>query len=124
MPGNYGPPPRKVTYSFRDIGEGQWRTTIEIVAPDASVRKVSIRYRRDGQPAQSQGDNVDGDSAALLSPASDVLVMSIAKDGHLGSVRTYSISANGEEMTESAASVDQNGAPFVRVFHFRRVRSS
>jgi hypothetical protein len=37
-------------------------------------------------------------------------------------VRTYAISADGKEMTESAADVNEAGEPFVRNFHFKRVR--
>ncbi len=48
--------------------------------------------------------------------------MSIAKDKHLGSVRTYVVSADGKEMTEAAANVDHAGVPFVRNFHFKRTR--
>jgi hypothetical protein len=40
----------------------------------------------------------------------------------LGSVRVYAVSADGKEMTEAAANVDDKGAPFVRTFHFRRIR--
>ena len=60
--------------------------------------------------------------AAVLTPAPNVLVMGLAKEKHLGSVRTYVVSTDGREMTESAANVDDKGAPFVRTFHFRRVR--
>jgi hypothetical protein len=40
----------------------------------------------------------------------------------LASVRVYAISADGQEMTESAAGANGEGAPFVRNFHFRRIR--
>ena len=67
------------------------------------------------------GDQVDGDTAAFNAPAPNVLVMSLAKDKKLGSVRVYAISVDGNEMTESAASVDSSGSPFVRNFHFKRI---
>ena len=50
------------------------------------------------------------------------LVMTQARDGHPAPVRVYAISADGREMTESAAGVHDSGAPFVRSFHFRRIR--
>ena len=46
LPDTYGPPPKRVTYSFEDVGNGQWLTRIDISAPDASVRHVVLRYRR------------------------------------------------------------------------------
>jgi hypothetical protein len=71
--------------------------------------------------AKSEGDKGEGDSAAFMSPAPNVLVASLAKDKSLESVRTYVIAADGREMTESAADVDNDGVPFVRNFHFKRI---
>lgn len=121
MPVTYGQPPKRVTYAFKDVGSGQWRTTIEITAQDDSVRHMTVQYRRDGQMARGEGDKTEGDSAAVNSPAPDVLVMSLAKDKGLESVRVYAVSADGQDMTESAADVDDAGVPFVRNFHFRRI---
>jgi len=122
MPNSYGPPPKRVTYSFEDLGADRWRTRIDIIAPDGSVRHIAMEYRRDGRMVQAMGDTTDGDSGALSSAAPNVLVLSIAKDKALASVRVYAVSADGKEMTESAAAVDGEGAPFVRNFHFRRIR--
>lgn len=122
MPDSYGPPPKRVTFSFSDAGAGQWRTEIDITAPDDSVRHSAVQYRRDGKMVMGEGDTREADSAAFVSPAPNVLVMGLAKNRSLGAVRTYVISPNGEEMTESAANVDEQGAPFVRNFHFRRIR--
>jgi len=121
MPDTYGPPPKRVTFTFEDVGSGLWRTSVEITARDDSVRHSAIQYRRDGRAVQGEGDSSEADSAALISPAPNVLVMCLAKNGR-ASVRTYVISPDGREMTESAANVDATGAPFVRSFHFRRVR--
>jgi hypothetical protein len=48
--------------------------------------------------------------------------MGIARDKRPASVRTYVISPNGQNMTEAAADVDASGTPFVRLFHYKRVR--
>jgi len=122
MPVTYGTPPKSVTYAFSDIGNGTWQTTIDIVMPDASVRHMEVRYRRDGQAVKGDGDKMEGDSAAVNSPAPNVLVMSLAKAKGLESVRVYAVSADGNEMTESAADVDDDGTPFVRNFRFTRIR--
>jgi hypothetical protein len=122
MPDSYGPPPKRVTFTFSDVGAGQWRTEIDITAPDDSVRHSAIQYRRDGKMAAGEGDLREADSAAFSAPAPNVLVMNLAKNRHQGAVRVYTISADGREMTESAANVDDKGAPFVREFHFKRVR--
>lgn len=122
MPDTYGPPPKRVIYTFEDLGSGKWRTKIDITAPDDSARHMAVQYRRDGKAAPGEGDTSEADSAAVNAPAPNVLVMSLSKNKVLGSVRVYAISADGKEMTESAANVDSTGAPFVRNFHFKRVR--
>ncbi|WP_240610218.1 hypothetical protein [Sphingomonas pokkalii] len=121
MPEKYGPPPKRVRFTFEPVGADQWRTTVDITAPDGSVRHMAVRYRRDGAAAPGEGDLSEADSAAFRSPAPNVLVMGLAKKQMLGSVRVYVVSADGCEMTESAAAVDASGAPFVREFHFKRV---
>ena len=122
MPDTYGPPPKRVVFTFSDVGTGQWRTSVDITAPDDSVRHRAIQDRRDGRAVPSEGEQLEGDSAAVQSPAPNVLVLSIAKDRRFNSVRVYVVSPDGQEMTESAANVDEAGAPFVRNFHFRRIR--
>ncbi|RHW19419.1 hypothetical protein D1610_01415 [Sphingomonas gilva] len=122
MPDTYGPPPKRVTYTFKDVGSGQWLTEVDITARDDSVRHVAIQYRRDGRAVQGQGDVADGESAAVHAPAPNVLVMSLARNKGLESVRAYVISADGKEMTEAAADVNEAGMPFVRNFYFKRLR--
>jgi hypothetical protein len=122
MPANYGPPPKRVTFMFEDIGSGKWRTKVEITAPDDSVRHIAIEYRRDGQAVQGGGDDADADTAAFNSPAPNVLIMGLAKHNRFGGVRVYTISGDGKEMTEAAAGADDKGVPFVRNFHFKRIR--
>jgi hypothetical protein len=120
MPATYGTPPESVTYEFVDLGNGRWETRIHIV-DDGGVRDIAVSYARDGQANASSGYAGEGDTAAVNSPAPNVLVMSLARDKQLESVRTYAVSADGREMTESAADVDDNGVPFVRNFRFTRI---
>lgn len=122
MPATYGTPPKSVTYEFVDLGTGRWETRIHIVDNDHGVRDIAVSYARDGQANRGTGYAGEGDNAAVNSPAPNVLVMSLARDKQLESVRTYAVSANGREMIESAADVDDNGVPFVRNFRFTRIR--
>lgn len=121
MPDSYGPAPKKVIYTFEDVGSDQWRTKIDITASDGGIRHIAVQYRRDGQMVQGEGDSTDGESAAVNAPAPNVLVMSLANNKSLESVRVYAVSADGQEMTESAADVTAEGVPFVRNFHFKRL---
>jgi len=121
MPVTYGAPPKSVTYEFVDLHNGRWETRIHIVDDGHGVRDMAVSYRLDGHANAGTGNNGEGDSAAVNSPAPNVMVMSLAKDKRLESVRVYAISPNGREMTESAADVDDAGVPFVRNFRFTRI---
>ena len=121
MPANYGTPPKKVTFAFDEAADGQWRTTVDITGQDDSVRHMTAEYRPDGHMAKIEGDTAEADSVASMSPAPNVLVVSMVKNKVLDGVRTWVISPDGKELTESAASVDNDGVPFVRNFHFKRV---
>jgi hypothetical protein len=121
MPDTYGPPPKRVTFTFQDVGSDEWRTTVDIIGRDDSGRHIAIQYRRDGRMYRGESYDPEADSAAFKSPDPNILVMSQAKDKALAGVRVYSISPDGNEMTESAANVDSTGAPFVRNFYFKRI---
>lgn len=112
--------PAGVTAEFTDGGQGYWNTTYVITAKDGSTRRMTSRERLDGQAVPIAGDQMDADSVAMTSPASGVLVMGLAKGGNLASVRTYTVSADGREMIESATVVGPNGKPEVRRFRWVR----
>lgn len=121
MPVTYGAAPKSVTYEFVDVGGGRWETRIHIVDDNSEIRDIAVSYRRDGQSNAGTGYKGEGDNAAVNSPAPNVLVMSLAREKQLESVRTYAVSADGQEMVESAADVDDEGVPFVRNFYFTRL---
>lgn len=121
MPVTYGTPPQSVIYAFSDIGGGRWETTIDITMADGDNRHIAVQYQRDGGAYKSEGDKLEGDTAAIGSPGPNVLVMSLSRDKNLESVRVYMVSADGQTMTESAADVDDEGVPFVRNFTFHRI---
>lgn len=122
MPDTYGPPPRRVLFAFQAIGDGKWRTTVDITDRDGSVRHMAMAYRPDGSTAPSEVANDEADSVAILLPVPDVLVMNLGRAKTLGSVRVYTMLPGGDEMIESAAALNGAGQPFVRTFHFKRVR--
>ncbi|MGW8135875.1 hypothetical protein [Sphingomonas zeae] len=121
MPDSYGPPPKRVVYDFQVLASGKWRTTIDITAPNDSVRHMMVEYRPDGTFAPGGGDTSEADSAAIMVPTPNVLVMNLAKNKRLGSVRVYTVSADGKEMIESAAAINPLGKPFVRNFRYKRL---
>jgi len=112
--------PASVTAEFADAGSGEWNTTYVITAKDGSARRLTSHERLDGNAVPIGGDQMDADSVAMTSPAPNVLVMGLSKAGNLGSVRVYTVSADGSEMIESATLVAQDGKPTVRRFRWVR----
>lgn len=112
--------PASVTAEFADAGAGTWNTTYVITAKDGTVRRMTSRERLDGKAVPIAGDQTIADSVAMTSPQPGVLVMGLTKAGSLGSVRIYTVSADGSEMIESATIVDEDGKP--AVLRFRWVR--
>lgn len=122
MPDSYGPPPKRVLFEFQDLRDGRWQTTIDITDRDDSVRHMAVAYRPDGSTAPIAVKNSEADSVAVLLPVPDVLILNLGRAKTLGSVRVYTMLAGGNEMIESAAALNGDGQPFVRTFHFKRVR--
>lgn len=112
--------PASVTAEFADAGAGTWNTTYVITAKDGTVRRMTSRERLDGKAVPIAGDQTIADSVAMTSPLPGVLVMGLTKGGNLGSVRIYTVSADGSEMVESATVVGEDGKP--AVLRFRWVR--
>lgn len=90
---------------------------------EAAIRASEAQsYRPDGTTARSEGETSEADSAAIMTPAPNVLVLNRARAKMPGSVRVFIVSASGNEMIESAAALDAQGEPFVRNFHYTRLR--
>ncbi|MGW8191377.1 hypothetical protein [Sphingomonas hankookensis] len=122
MPDTYGPPPKRVLFEFREIGDGKWRTIVDVYDRDGTVRHMPMAYRPDGRPVPAEVPNGEADAVAVLSPVPDTLVVNLGRAKTLGSVRVYTVLPGGNEMIESAAGLNGDGEPFVRTFHFKRLR--
>ena len=122
MPSTYGSPPKRVVYEFKDIGSGKYRLTVDITGQDDSIRHMAVSYRPDGTTFPSEAGADEADSAAVMTSTRNVLVLNLGRAKMLGSVRVYIVSKDGREMTESAAGITGDGQPFVRNFHYKRLR--
>lgn len=112
--------PASVTVEFADAGDGNWATRYVITAKDGSTRSMASRERLDGTSVPISGDHTEADTVAMISPQSGVLVMGLGKWGKLGSVRVYTVSADGREMIENAPIVGEDGKPLIRRFRWMR----
>lgn len=114
--------PKSVTITFSQSATDKWRTVVDIVAPDGTVRHMAGVYQLGGAAAKIEGDQLEADTATIATPAPNVMVLAMAKDGRPASTRVYTVTPNGQRMTESAVSYDDTGTPIIRTFYFTRIR--
>lgn len=112
--------PKSVTYSFSVAPDGKWATDVEIVNPEgATVRAASVAALN-GVPAEVDSPVVD--IAALSLPQPGVLVMALGNKGAALTTRIYTVSKDGQTMTETGTQFSPEGIPSVQTSYFHRVR--
>lgn len=112
--------PKGVTIAFADQGHDTWRMDVEIVDPAGVVIRMGTDLPVDGTPVTFER-NPEADSAAMRMPSPGVLVLGLGRNGIPASTRVYSVSADGQAMTEVASYIDATRRPFMRVNHFTRM---
>lgn len=113
--------PKSVTITYDEVGGGQWRTNVEVVLPDGKKVQAISTYTPDGTATPVEG-NLEADMAATRLPEPGVMVTALALGGKPGSMRTYTVSADGKTMTETVVYFTHEGVPAMRTNHFNRVR--
>lgn len=113
--------PKSVTMTYSDAGGGKWRTHVEVVLPDGKTVQATSTYVPDGTPVGVEG-NLEADVAATRLPEPGVMVTALALGGVPGSMRTYTVSPNGKQMTETVVFFTRDGKPGMRTNRFNRVR--
>jgi len=111
--------PRSVTIRFGEAGPQRLATTVEVVDPRGAVLRAESTSTLDGSPTPVSG-NLEADTAAFTQPAPGVLVMQLARGGQPASTRIYTVSADGQAMTETVAYFNDAGQPALRANQFRR----
>lgn len=112
--------PKSVLFAFSSAPGGQWRTTVDIVDADGSLRHMASTAALDGTPTKIEGNMSEADTIALSLPQPNVLVMSLARGGAPASTRVYTIAPGGKVMTETATYVGDDGKPLFRINRFER----
>jgi hypothetical protein len=113
--------PKSVTITYSDAGEGKWRTHVEVIGGDGSEHHATSTYTPDGSATPAEG-NLEADMVATRIPEPGVMVTALARGGVPASMRTYSVSADGQTMTETVAYFTSEGVPAMRTNTFHRVR--
>lgn len=113
--------PKSVTITYSDVGGGKWKTNVAVVLPDGKSVKATSIYVPDGSAVPVEG-HFEADTAATRLPEPGVMVTALARGGVPGSMRTYTVSADGQTMTETVVYFKAGGVPAMRTNHFNRVR--
>ncbi|MBQ0961593.1 hypothetical protein KAK06_21820 [Ideonella sp. 4Y11] len=111
--------PRSVMIRFADAGPQRLSTTVEVVDPRGTVLRADSTSTLDGRATPVSG-NLEADTAAFTQPAPGVLVMQLARGGQPASTRIYTVSADGQSMTETVAYFNDAGQPALRANQFQR----
>jgi len=114
--------PKAVTIAFDDAGDGTWRMDVEIVDAAGDAVRMGTDLPTDGSPVAFER-NPEADSAAMRMTSPGAMVLGLGREGIPASTRVYSVSDDGNAMTEVASYLDAAGKPLLRVNHFMRIRA-
>lgn len=112
--------PKSVVLDFRDAGDGRWATQIEILDQNGGRMHAEATLPLDGTPGKVSG-NYWADVSAMKMPAPNVLVVQLVDHGTPSSTRIYSVSEDGNTLTETKAFFSKDGSPILQTNLFNRV---
>lgn len=112
--------PKSVILDFRDAGDGKWTTHAEILDQNGGKIHAEATLPLDGTPGLVTG-NYGADVSAVKMPAPNVLVVQLADHGTPASTRIYSVSDDGQTLTETKAFFSKEGSPILQTNLFTRV---
>jgi hypothetical protein len=113
--------PKSVTITYSDAGGGQWRTLVDVTTPDGKTVRAKSTWTPDGKPVHVDG-NLEADTVATRMPEPNVMITALALGGVPGSMRTYTVSPDGQTMTETVVFFTRDGTPGMRTNLFNRVK--
>lgn len=110
--------PKRVDLVFAATPDGRWNERVRIVGQDDKIMHAESTLSLDGTPGRASG-TYWVDVLAAKMPAPNVLVMQFVYEGIPRSTRVYSVSADGNVMTETE-SYFKDGTPVLRTALFKR----
>ena len=111
--------PRSVTIEFRPEADNAWATRVVVTGVDGATLYAYSTAIPGGDPAPVTGTMGIIDQVSLRQPSRETLVMSLAKDGAPVSSRVYTVSKDGESMTETIVWAG-SAVPKLETNHFKR----
>ncbi|HEX7803683.1 MAG TPA: LuxR family transcriptional regulator [Pseudoxanthomonas sp.] len=112
--------PKSVTLDFHEADGGKWTTKVEILDQNGGKMHAEATLPLDGTPGKVNG-NYWADVSAMKMPAPNVLVMQLVDHGNPASTRVYSVSGDGNTLTETKAFFGKDGSPILQTNLFTRV---
>jgi len=112
-------PPKSVTLTLEEAGEGAYHMTVVIERPDGSKSKAEGTFKPDGSVNRVSGSD-DLDVASATMPSKRILVMGSSYQGQPESTRVWSLSDDGKKMIETAIRHLPDGTPYQRVVTWTR----
>jgi hypothetical protein len=112
-------PPKSVTLTLEEAGDGVYHMTVVIEAPDGTKSKADGTWKPDGSATRVTGSE-DLDMALMTMPSRKILVMGASLAGHPASTRVFSLSDDGVHMIETAIRHLPDGTPYSRVAIWNR----
>lgn len=111
--------PKSVDLEFRSLPDGKWSTDVDIIDAGNNRMSSASTLNLDGTPGRATGNYwVDVLSAKM--PAPNVLVMQFVYQGIPRSTRIYSVSEDGNVLTETEAYFKEDATPVMRTALFNR----
>jgi|GEM_PF-116222 len=114
--------PQRVTVAFEEAAADAWTVRVEIVPAEGEARISTVTVPLDGSTLPIEGDTLEADAIAVKRPTGDVLAMALAKNGVPASTRVYAVTADGDQLIETAVHFGADGKAVMRTFRFDRVR--
>jgi hypothetical protein len=105
------PPPKSVTYTFKDVGGGKWTVQPVIVHADGKKEEPpAVTVSTDGTSSPISG-NPRFDSVTLTHPESRTEIATFYKAGKVVQTVTTKLSADGKQRSSSVELTDKDGKP-------------
>ena len=106
-------PPKSVTLTLSDLGDGSLRMEIDTIGTDDSKAHAEATFKMDGTLAKVQG-SLDVDTVSVTLPNHLSMTMGTAMAGHPSNSRVFTLSDDGRHMVETIISHAPDGMPRTR----------
>lgn len=105
-----GPLPQSATVTTEDLGDGQFKTTVDGILPDGTKEHWEATYARDGKDYPSIG-NPNFNTVAITLADPNTINVTEKKDGNVVVTIVGKASADGKTITSSVSGTDPEGQP-------------